>query len=188
MMLIPRGKGLVTRRLKVQGTNSAGTSYVEFDNLICPVENLISPEHDGLRIVVCAVPPSVCISSIWTLISPYPRYFNNFINERLGGAFGAITRTVINDAIAYTSNRSVDGLPVIKKGVILHRLAKMAIFGETQQAWIESIVYQLDNLSKEEGSRLLGCTTALVKANCSLVLEPCASQALQIQSSAYLAL
>lgn len=161
ILLIPRGKGFSTRPLKIMGTNSAGTSYLSFDDVIVPAPNIIGPGHDGLNIV-----------------------FTNFNHERMMCAYSAIalTRTVINDTIAYTSNRIVDGQPLIKKGVVLHQLAKMAILCETQQQhrWIESVIYQLDHLSKEEGNRLLGGVTALIKANCSLVLEPCASQAVQL--------
>lgn len=47
----------------------------------------------------------------------------------------------------------------------------MGIAVEAQQAWIESVVYQMDNLSKADGNRLLGGTTALIKVNI-LVFAP----------------
>lgn len=46
--------------------------------------------------------------------------------------------------------------------------------------WIESIVYAVKNLSHDEANARLGGTTALLKANCSLVLEIVAREAVQI--------
>lgn len=48
---------------------------------------------------------------------------------------------------------------------------QMSRIVEAQQAWIEAIVYQLSNLSKSEGDRLLGGITALAKANCGIVSD-----------------
>lgn len=48
------------------------------------------------------------------------------------------------------------------------------------QAWTEQIVYELDNLSDHEGSRLLGGTTALLKVEAGLVCKYVAEECLKI--------
>jgi alkylation response protein AidB-like acyl-CoA dehydrogenase len=42
------------------------------------------------------------------------------------------------------------------------------------------VVYQLDHLSKADGNRILGGTTALLKAHASLTLELVAREAVQV--------
>lgn len=69
----------------------------------------------------------------------------------------------------YAHKREVFTGKLIDQGVIRNKFGQMARYVEAQQAWIESIVYQLDNMTKAEGDRLLGGTTALAKANCGLV-------------------
>lgn len=90
---------LQRKKMKMGGQWAAGTTYVDFEDVKVPIENLIGVEGEG----------SKCL-------------------------FG-----------------------------------QMARYDEAQQAWIESIVYQLDNMSKADGDRWLGGTTALAKANCGLV-------------------
>ena len=72
----------------------------------------------------------------------------------------------------YAHKREVFAGKLIDQGVIRNKFGHMARYVEAQQAWIESIVYQLDNMSKADGDRLLGGTTALAKANCGLVCSP----------------
>lgn len=52
---------------------------------------------------------------------------------------------------------------LIDQGVIRYKLGHMAKVVEAQQAWIEQIVYQMDNMSKADGDRLLGGTTGLLR-------------------------
>lgn len=56
----------------------------------------------------------------------------------------------------------------------------MARVVESQQTWIESVIYAIENLSHDEANRRLGGTTALLKAHCSMVLEIVAREAVQI--------
>ena len=43
-------KGVEMRRLKVQGQISAGTTFIELDDVEVPVENLIGEEGQGMRV------------------------------------------------------------------------------------------------------------------------------------------
>jgi alkylation response protein AidB-like acyl-CoA dehydrogenase len=93
------------------------------------------------------------------------------LQERLYIAIGAnsITRSVLGDALSYAHKREVFNGKLIDQGVIRNKLGQMARVVESQQAWIEQIVYQMDNMPKSDGDRLLGGSTALVKANCGIV-------------------
>lgn len=98
---------------------------------------------------------------------------NNFNHERLYICHGAnaIARSLISDAMAYAHKRAAFEGKLIDIGVIRNKLAHMARYVESQTAWLEQIVYQLDHLTKEEGNKMLGGTTALAKAHCGLVME-----------------
>lgn len=71
--------------------------------------------------------------------------------------------------MAYAHKRAVFQGKLIDQGVIRQKLGHMSRVVEAQQAWVESIVYQMDNMSKADGDRLLGGTTALAKASCGIV-------------------
>lgn len=73
--------------------------------------------------------------------------------------------------MAYAHKREVFQGKLIDQGVIRQKFGHMARVVEAQQAWIEQIVYQMDNMSKADGDRLLGGTTALAKANCGIVSD-----------------
>ena len=51
---------------------------------------------------------------------------------------------------------------------------------ESLQAWTEQIIYELENLSDKEGSRLLGGTTALLKVESGIVCKYIAEECLKI--------
>ena len=44
--------GVKARRLQMQGSWSSGTSYITFDNVRVPVENLIGNENEGFKYVM----------------------------------------------------------------------------------------------------------------------------------------
>lgn len=64
--------------------------------------------------------------------------------------------------------------------LICAQFAHMARLVESQQAWIESIVYAIEHLSHNEANERLGGFTSLMKANCSIVLEDVAREAVQV--------
>ena len=49
LLLIERGEGVSTRRMDCQGVWSSGTTYVTFEDVKVPVENLIGKENQGFR-------------------------------------------------------------------------------------------------------------------------------------------
>lgn len=49
VLLIERGPGVSTRRMDCQGVWSSGTTYVTFEDVKVPVENLIGKENQGFK-------------------------------------------------------------------------------------------------------------------------------------------
>ncbi|KAK7890587.1 hypothetical protein LTR67_007795 [Exophiala xenobiotica] len=148
--------GVTMRRLKVAGQISAGTTYIELDDVKVPVENLIGKEGMGMRYIM-----------------------TNFNHERLTIAV-SVTRTArvaLSSAFAYVMKREAFGKTLIEQPVVRHRLAKAGAELETLQAWVEQFLYQMTQLPKEEADIRLGGLTALAKAKAGMVLNECAQTA-----------
>jgi acyl-CoA dehydrogenase len=148
--------GVSMRRLKVAGQISAGTTFIELDDVKVPVENLIGVEGMGMRYVM-----------------------TNFNHERLTISVGVTSqaRVALAAAFEYVMKREAFGKPLIDQPVVRHRLAKAGADLETTWAWVEQFVYQVCHLSKPDADRELGGLTALAKAKAGMVLDECARTA-----------
>jgi acyl-CoA dehydrogenase len=148
--------GVTMRRLKVQGQISAGTTFIELDDVKVPVENLIGEEGMGMRYVM-----------------------TNFNHERLTIAVGVTrqARVALSSAMEYVMKREAFGKRLIEQPVVRHRLAKAGAELETMQTWVESFLYQMTQLTKAEADVKLGGLTALAKAKAGMVLNECAQTA-----------
>jgi alkylation response protein AidB-like acyl-CoA dehydrogenase len=49
LLLIERSEGVRTRKMDCQGVWSSGTTYVIFEDVKVPVENLIGKENQGFK-------------------------------------------------------------------------------------------------------------------------------------------
>ncbi|KAL2867747.1 acyl-CoA dehydrogenase family protein [Aspergillus lucknowensis] len=148
--------GVSMQRLKVAGQFTGGTTYIELDEVKVPVENLIGREGEGMKLVM-----------------------NNFNHERLVIAVGVTrqARVALSAAFAYTMKREAFGKTLMDQPVVRHRLAKAGAELETMWAFVEQLLYQLANMSKEQADRELGGITALAKAKGAMVLNECAQTA-----------
>ncbi|KAM0816657.1 hypothetical protein AB5N19_02459 [Seiridium cardinale] len=148
--------GVSMRRLKVGGQISAGTTYIELDDVKVPVENLIGEEGQGMRYVM-----------------------TNFNHERLSIAVGTTrsARVALSAAFEYVLKREAFGKPLMDQPVVRHRLAKAGALLESQSAWVEQFAYQMTKLKKDDADRELGGLTGLLKAQAGIVLKECADTA-----------
>jgi acyl-CoA dehydrogenase len=155
MLVVPlKGySGVSMRRLKVGGQVSAGTTFIELDDVRVPVENLIGQEGQGMKYIM-----------------------TNFNHERLSIAIGATrqARVALSTAFEYVMKREAFGKPLVEQPVVRHRLAKAGAELESQWAWVEQFVYQMTKLPKEIADVELGGLTALCKARAGVVLDECA--------------
>jgi acyl-CoA dehydrogenase len=155
MLVVPlKGHpGVTTRRIKVSGQISAGTTYIELDDVRVPAANLIGREGEGMRYVM-----------------------TNFNHERMSiaVAMARLCRVALSSAFAYVLKREAFGAPLVAQPVVRHRLAKAGALLESQWAWVELFAYQMCRLDKAEADRELGGLTALLKAHGGIVLRECA--------------
>lgn len=159
LLLVPlKGHpGVDMRRLKVGGQISAGTTFIDMDEVKVPVENLIGEEGKGMTYIM-----------------------TNFNHERISICLGVTRqcRTALSTAFEYVMKREAFGKPLINNAVVRHRLAGAGAQLEAYSAWIDQLVYQMMNMTKAEADLKLGGTVAMGKALGGRVLDDCASVAI----------
>lgn len=159
MLVVPLKNypGVTTRRLKVGGQISAGTTFIELDDVKVPVENLIGVEGMGMKYIM-----------------------TNFNHERLTIAIGATrqARVALASAMEYVLKREAFGKTLVEQPVVRQRLARCGAMLESQWAWVEQFVYQMTQLPKEQADVELGGLTAMAKAQAGIVLNECAQCAI----------
>lgn len=159
MILIPRGEGVETKLIKTSYSTTAGTAYITFDNVKVPVENTLGKENDGLRVIL-----------------------SNFNHERLVMATGSCrgARGIVECCMKWAHQRKVFGKPLIAQPVIRQHLAEMIEMVEAEQAWLESIVYQMTFMNYKQQSDLLAGPIGLLKAYCTSNAGKISDKAVQI--------
>ncbi|KAK4113508.1 acyl-CoA dehydrogenase NM domain-like protein [Canariomyces notabilis] len=118
VLLIPRGEGVETKPIKTSYSPTAGTTYITFDNVKVPVENLLGEEHKGIYVIL-----------------------SNFNHERWTMACGTIRymRLVVEESLKWAHQRLVFKKRLIDQPVIRQKLAKMIALCESHQSWLETI-------------------------------------------------
>ncbi|PWN87329.1 acyl-CoA dehydrogenase NM domain-like protein [Acaromyces ingoldii] len=158
-LVIPRSEGLETRKMKMMGGGASGTTYVTFEDVKVPVENVVGKEGEGFKYIM------------W-----------NFLHERMTICYVAIRlcRVCLEDSVEHVKRRKAFGKPLIEQPVVRHKIANMARQTEALQAFIEASIYQYSQLSTAESNLKLGGTTALLKAQSTITLEYVVSEAVML--------
>jgi alkylation response protein AidB-like acyl-CoA dehydrogenase len=160
LMLIEKTMpGVTTRQMNCTGVWPSGTTYITFDDVKVPVENLIGKENRGFKYIMA-----------------------NFNHERWGIVVQAtrFARICYEEAFKYAHKRKAFGKRLIDQPVIRNKLAHMSRHIEATHAWLEMLTYQMKTMSYEEASIKLGGSTALLKAQSTQTFELCAREASQI--------
>ncbi len=55
LLLIERSEGVRTQQMQCMGVWSSGTTYITFEDVKVPVENLIGEEGSGFKYIMCAL-------------------------------------------------------------------------------------------------------------------------------------
>lgn len=147
-----------TSAIKTSYSPAAGTTYITFDNVKVPVENLLGEENKGIHVIL-----------------------SNFNHERWMMACAVIrmSRLVTEECMKWSNQRLVFGKklieqPVIRQKSVFHypfsfrqadapRLAKMIAHCEANQAWLENITYQMSLMPYKQQSTHLAGPIGLLK-------------------------
>ncbi|AEO60010.1 hypothetical protein MYCTH_2308787 [Thermothelomyces thermophilus ATCC 42464] len=160
LLLIERDFGGVsTRRMDCQGVWSSGTTYITFEDVKVPVENLIGKENQGFRVIM-----------------------TNFNHERIGIIIQCLrfSRVCFEESVKYANKRKTFGKKLIDHPVIRLKLAHMARQIEASYNWLENIIYQCQKMGETEAMLRLGGPIAGLKAQATVTFEFCAREASQI--------
>ena len=159
-LLIEREHGGVsTRRMDCQGVWSSGTTYVTFEDVKVPVGNLIGKENQGFKVIM-----------------------TNFNHERIGIIIQCLrfSRVCYEESVKYAHKRRTFGKKLIDHPVIRLKLAHMARQIEASYNWLESVIYQCQQMSDTEAMLKMGGAIAGLKAQATVTFEFCAREASQI--------
>jgi alkylation response protein AidB-like acyl-CoA dehydrogenase len=160
LLLLEKGMpGIKTRKMKCTGFLTSGTTFITLENVVVPECNLIGKENDGFRMIVQA-----------------------FNYERLGSICGAIasSKVCIEESINHCAKRKTFGKELITRQTVRHRIGEMIKRTEMANAWLESLIYQLECNINKEFNQNLSAKIALLKSHGSKLLEFCTSEASQL--------
>lgn len=159
VLLIERGEGVETKLIKTSYSTAAGTTFITFDNVKVPVENLLGKENQGIYVVL-----SNFNHERWTMCCAVVRY----------------SRTIVEESLKWAHQRIVFGKRLIDQPVIRLKLAKMIALVEAHQSWLETITYQMCNMPYSEQSKHLGGPIGLLKMSCTRMAHEIADESVQI--------
>ncbi|KAA8913003.1 acyl-CoA dehydrogenase/oxidase [Sphaerosporella brunnea] len=159
VLLIERSEGVTTREMDCQGVHGSGTTYITFEDVKVPVENLIGRENGGFKVIM-----------------------TNFNHERIGIIIqcNRFSRVLYEEAMKYANKRRTFGKKLIEHPVIRMKLAHMARQIEATHNWLENIIYQCSAMGETEAMLKLGGAIAGLKAQATVTFEFCAREAVQI--------
>ncbi|CAM1509104.1 Fc.00g028430.m01.CDS01 [Cosmosporella sp. VM-42] len=159
LLLIERSEGVSTRRMDCQGVWSSGTTYITFEDVKVPVENLLGKQNQGFRVIM-----------------------TNFNHERMGIIIQCLrfSRVCFEESVKYANKRRTFGKKLMEHPVIRMKLAHMARQIEASYNWLENVVYQCEKMGETEAMLRLGGPIASLKAQATVTFEFCAREASQI--------
>ena len=160
LLLIERArKGVSVRAMDCMGCKASGTAYVEFDDVVVPMNNLIGD-------VTCLL--------------------RNFITERMGIAVQAnrFARQCLSMTVEYAKRRRAFGKKLEDQPVVRQKIANMARSVISTHHFLESLVYRMSQMEKNgdaenwfDGILKLGSEAALLKVQATRTFELCAREA-----------
>lgn len=177
VLLIERDMGGVsTRRMDCQGVWSSGTTYITFEDVKVPVENLIGKENQGFKGMLNIICENRCNAN------DSPVIMTNFNHERIGIIIQCIrfSRVCYEESVKYAHKRRTFGKKLIEHPVIRLKLAHMARQIEASYSWMESLIHQVGHMPEDLAMLRLGGPIAGLKAQATVTFEFCAREASQI--------
>lgn len=159
LLVVERGPGVTTKQMNCMGVWASGTTYITFEDVKVPVENLVGKENKGFKYIM-----------------------SNFNHERWGIIVQAnrFARVCLEEAIKFARRRRTFGKPLIDQPVIRAKIAEMGRQVMSTHAALEDLTYQFNKMPKALQMHALGGHTALLKLQATKTFEFCAREAAQI--------
>ena len=159
VILVPRSDAIETKRIKTSYSTAAATTYIEFNDAKVPVNHLLGKEDNGFVVIM-----------------------SNFNHERWAMSCSVIRwmRTIVEECLKWSHQRVVFGKPLIQQAVIRQKLAKCIALTESCQSWLETITFQMNNLTYEQQAKLLGGPIGLLKYHATRCAHEVADESVNI--------
>lgn len=140
VLIIPlKSSGVLTRKMYNSGVGASGSTFITFEDVVVPVENLIHKENRGFEVIM-----------------------SNFNAERKSIATQAIrlSRVCAEDAWRHACTRETFGMKLIENPIIRAKFAKMGRMIEPAQAFLEQLTWliELNRRSGKDDVRIGGMT------------------------------
>jgi alkylation response protein AidB-like acyl-CoA dehydrogenase/cytochrome b involved in lipid metabolism len=159
VLLIERGPGVETKAIKTAYSAAAGTTFITFDNVKVPVENLLGVENKGIHVIL-----SNFNHERWMMVNSVLRW----------------SRTVTEECMKWAAQRVVFGKKLNEQAVVRAKLAKMIAHVEANQAWLENITFQMTKMPYSEQAKHLAGPIGLLKMFATRSAHEIADEAVQI--------
>lgn len=171
-LIIPlKAKGVTCKKIDNSGVHASGSTYIEFDDVEVPVQNLLGAENRGFDIIM-----------------------SNFNHERLWLACTSMrmARVCVQDAYEHAVRRETFGKPLIANQTIIAKFARFARTIEPVHAYMESLVHIIEHERKRKAMQRgvsgpdlnVGSMIATLKTGAGRVLEKVNREAQQIMGGA----
>jgi len=159
LLVIERGPGVETKQMSCMGVWASGTSYITFEDVKVPVENLVGKENRGFKYIM-----------------------NNFNHERWSIVVQAnrFARVCLEESIKFAQRRRAFDKYLIDQPVIRAKIAEMGRQVMATHAALEDLTYQFSRMPEPLQPYALGGHTALLKVQATKTFEFCAREAAQI--------
>jgi len=164
VLIIPlKVPGVSTRKMYNSGVGASGSTFITFDDVVVPAENLIHKENRGFEVIM-----------------------SNFNAERKSIATQAIrlSRVCVEDAWNHACTRETFGMKLIENPIIRAKFVKMGRMIEPAQAFLEQLTWLIELSRKKSGrdsdGARIGGMTAMLKVISTRCLEKCVREAQQV--------
>jgi len=161
ILVIPKDSpGLTVKKITTTGWWAGNTTFIEFDDVMVPVENLVGAEGIGFAVMATAMN-----------------------GERLIACQGGIrsARTLLSEAIKFARERVTFGKQLSQSQVIRHKFAQMARRVEAAQAVVDQLAFSMVHGATPFQ---IGGPMALAKVECTSAAEYCVREASQVLGGA----
>ncbi|CAN9465201.1 unnamed protein product [Alternaria alternata] len=159
-LIIPlKAKGVLCKQMHNSGVSASGSTYIEFDDVEVPAQNLIGRENEGFAIVM-----------------------SNFNHERLWLACTSLrmARVCAEDAFKHAIIRETFGKKLIENQVIRSKISQFGRSIDPAYAWMEQLVFLIEHGKQTGQNPAISGLIANLKVLAGQTLERVNREAQQI--------
>jgi len=152
-------EGVSVTHIKTSDAKTAATAWVYFDDCYVPVQNLMGKENQGFKLIM-----------------------SNFNHERwliCAGVMGGV-RAILQDCFLWCMQREVFGKTLMEQPVIRNKLARMIGAIESLEGYMESLTWQMSNMSHIAALTELGGPVAILKYQSTRIMTLVVDEAVQL--------